>query len=178
MPHLRYQSPDRLVGATDFSDEQLRGSLNAVKLVKSQKWVWDSLREACDLSSNYARKREPGHWELACVAFIASKQVDIRPWWDEAALELWKACGFKARPSYMRTWRRLRELETVCDEFLAAASLVIRRCNWHDPRVMAHGSRPGSRVKLPSRSSACCGSYAAITSSALTVTGGAGSSRS
>jgi hypothetical protein len=40
------------------------------------------------------------------------------------------------------------------------------------------GSRPASRVNSPRRSSACCGSYAAITSSASTVTGGAGSWRS
>ncbi len=39
-------------------------------------------------------------------------------------------------------------------------------------------SRPSSRVKSPSRSSACCGSYAAITSSVSTVAGAAGSSRS
>jgi len=32
----------------------------------------------------------------------------------------------------------LRELETVCDEFLSAAALVIRRCKMHDERVMAH----------------------------------------
>jgi hypothetical protein len=40
------------------------------------------------------------------------------------------------------------------------------------------GSRLISRVNSWRRSSACCGSYAAITSSASTVGGGAGSSRS
>ena len=66
MPKLRYQPPDRLPGATDFSkDDALRGSVNAVRLVKSQPWVWDGLRDACAaLESGYARKREPGHWEL------------------------------------------------------------------------------------------------------------------
>ena len=39
-------------------------------------------------------------------------------------------------------------------------------------------SRPNPRVKSPRRSSACCGSYAAITSLASTVAGGAGSSAS
>ena len=71
MPRLRYQSPDRLVHAADFSSvEELRGSLNAVRLVKSQKWVWDQLREACDLEVRYARRREPGDWSLAAVAYI------------------------------------------------------------------------------------------------------------
>ncbi len=140
MPRLRYQPPDRLLGATDFSkDDTLRGSLNAVKLVKSQPWAWDGLREACAaLESGYARKREPGNWELAAVAFVASKQIDIQPWWDETTDELWRECGFEGKPPYMRVWRRLRELEEVCDEFLSAAALVIQRCRKHDPRVMAH----------------------------------------
>src|ERR1700689_2916469 len=140
MPKTRYQPPDRLPGATDFSkDDTLRGSLNAVKLVKSQPWAWDGLREACAaLESDYARRREPGHWELVAVAFVASKHVDMQPWWDEAGEELWRECGFAAKPPYKRTYRRLRELEQVCDEFLGAAALVIQRCRAHDARVMAH----------------------------------------
>jgi hypothetical protein len=140
MPRLRYQPPDRLPGATEFSKaDGLRGSLNAVKLVKSQRWVWDELRDACaGLESNYARHREPGHFELAAVAFVASKHVDIQPFWDETTDELWCECGFDEKPPYMRVWRRLRELETICDEFLSAAGVVIRRCRSHDPRVMAH----------------------------------------
>lgn len=35
-------------------------------------------------------------------------------------------------------WRRLRELEEVCDEFLQAAGVVIRHARKHDQRVMAH----------------------------------------
>lgn len=139
MPRVRFQPPERLLGAAHFSaSPELRGSLNAVRLVKSQKWVWDSLREACELEKHYARKREPGHWELAAVAFVASRQVDIQPWYDEASDELWQECGFDGKPSYSTTWRRLRELEGICNEFLSAAALVIQRCRKHDPRVMAH----------------------------------------
>jgi hypothetical protein len=139
MPRLRFQPPDRLLGAAKFSaSDDLRGSLNAVKLVKSQKWVWDELREACDLEVNYARYRDPGHWELACIAYITSGQVDVQPWWDNASDELWNECGFEVRPSYATTWRRLAELEDVCDEFLHSAAKVIQRCREHDPRVFAH----------------------------------------
>lgn len=139
MPSVRYQPPERLLGAAHFSaDASLRGSLNTVRLVKSQKWVWDGLRQACDLEKNYARKREPGDWSLAAVAFVSSRQVDIQPFWDESTDELWEACGFAGKPTYTTTWRRLRELETVCEEFLSAAALVIRRCREHDSRVMAH----------------------------------------
>jgi hypothetical protein len=105
----------------------------------SQRWVWDELREACaGLESDYARHREPGHWELAAVAFVASRHVDIQPFWDETTDELWRECGFDEKPPYMRVWRRLRELETICEEFLDAAAVVIRRCRDHDQRVMAH----------------------------------------
>src|SRR6202050_4235437 len=139
MPRLRYQPPDRLPGATHFSVRaDLCGSLNAVKLVKSQAWAWDGLRAACELEVKYARKRAKGHWELAVIAFVASHQVDIKPWYDETTEELWQECGFEHKPSRQTAHRRLRELETVCKEFLTAASLVIRRCHEHDSRVMAH----------------------------------------
>jgi hypothetical protein len=121
MPSHRYHDPDRLQEAANFSDEdQLRGSLNTVRLLKSQEWVWDSLREACELEVKYARKREPGHWELAAIAFVSSRQVDIQPWWDESSDELWQECGFTDKPPYLRVWRRLRELENVCEAFLNA----------------------------------------------------------
>jgi hypothetical protein len=140
MPRLRFQPPDRLPGATEFSkDDALRGSLNTVQLLKRHRWAWDELREACaGLESSYARHRQPGHWELAAVAFVASKHVDIQPWWDESTDELWRECGFEGKPPYMRVWRRLRELEAVCEAFLDAAGKVIRQCRQHDSRVMAH----------------------------------------
>ncbi|MGA2453371.1 MAG: hypothetical protein ABSG93_07600 [Solirubrobacteraceae bacterium] len=140
MPKTRYQPPDRLPGATDFSKRpDLCGSLNVVRLLKSQRWAWDDLREACAaLESDYARHREPGHWELAAVAFVVSGQVDVKPWWANTTDELWRECGFPQRPPYKRTWERLRELEDVHDEFLRAASTVIKRCRMHDERVMAH----------------------------------------
>ena len=166
MPRLRFQSPDRLPGAADFaSDEKLRGSLNAVRLVKSQKWAWEGLSKACDLEVNYARKREQGHWELTAVAYVTSGFVDVQPWWDSASDELWAECGFEFRPSYSTTWRRLAELENVCEEFLRAAALVIQRCRKHDSRVFAHAHmdwtedethsrlihdcQPGERCKRP-----------------------------
>jgi len=139
MPKLRFQPPDRLRGAADLSEHpELRGSLNAVKLVKSQRWVWRGMRAACDLEVKYARKRDPGHWELVAVAFVTSRQVDVQPWYDETTDELWRECGFNKKPSRQTVHRRLRELEAVCDEFLKAAGVVIRHCRRHDPRVMAH----------------------------------------
>lgn len=152
MPHHRFQPPERLPGAADFSaDENLRGSLNAVRLVKSQPWVWEGLSEACELEVSYARKREPGHWELVAVAYVTSGHVDVQPWWDSASDELWAECGFESRPSYSTTWRRLAELEEVCDDFLKAAALVIQRCRAHDSRVFAHAHMDWTEDETHSR---------------------------
>jgi hypothetical protein len=91
------------------------------------------------LGVNHGRKREPGRWELAAVAFVASRHVDLQPWYDESTDELWRECGFTDKPPYSRVWERLRELgEERGDAFLDAAALLIRRCREHDPRVMAH----------------------------------------
>jgi hypothetical protein len=140
MPKNRYQPPDRLIGATDFSKRpDLCGSMNILQLLKSQRWIWDDLRTACDLEVKWARKREPGHWELAAVAFVVSGQVDIKPWWANTTDELWRECGFVYRPSAATTHRRLRELgEKADDAFLDAAARIIQHCRLHDPRVMAH----------------------------------------
>ena len=112
--------------------------MSAVRLVKSEPWVWDNLATACDLEVKYARKRLKGHWALAAVAFVTSGHVDVEPWWVNTTEELWLECGFQHKPSFQTTHRRLRELGKVCDEFLKAAALVIQRCREHDPRVMAH----------------------------------------
>jgi len=140
MPKLRYQPPERLLGATDYSKhDELRGSLNTVRLAKRQAWASNGLRDACNLEVNHGRRREPGRWDLAMVAFVASRHVDLQPWWDESTDELWRECGFSEKPPYSRVWERLRELGEERDEaFLDATATVIQRCRAHDPRVMAH----------------------------------------
>jgi hypothetical protein len=139
MPRTRFQPPDRLMGATAFArDDAVRGSLNVVRLLKSNRWLWRSLREACDLDNRYGRRRERGDWELVAVAFVASGYVDIQPWHDDTTDELWSACGFETKPSYRTTWRRLRELESVADAFLDSVGMLVRRARTKDKRVFAH----------------------------------------
>lgn len=139
MPPLRFQPPDRLPGATSFaSDKTLSGSLNVVKLLKSQRWVWDEMRRACDLDKNWGRHRERGHWELVAVAFAVSGHVDIQPWLDSTTDELWQACGLQSKPPYKRVWRRLRELEQHLDVFIDATAKLVQRARRHDSRVGAH----------------------------------------
>lgn len=139
MPRPRFQPPDQLPEATAFGhDDSVRGSLNVVELLKTQRWLWDELREACDLSKNWGRPRKEGHWELAMVAFTVSGHVDIRPWHDSTTPDIWKACGFPAKPSYHQTWRHLRELEQCEEAFIDALASLIQRARKHEPRVGAH----------------------------------------
>lgn len=139
MPPLRIQPPDRLHGATAFSrDETVCGSLNVVRLLKSQRWVWNDLREACDLDKHWGRDRLPGNWELAMVAFLTSGHIDIQPWLRSTTDDLWRECGFEEKPGDRTTWRRLRELEWVADAFLDAIAKLVQHAKRHDSRVGAH----------------------------------------
>ncbi len=139
MPRTRFQPPDRLEGATAFArHDAVRGAMNVVRLLKGNRWLWRELRDACDLNQRYGNHRERGHWELIAVAFAVSDYVDIQPWHDESTDDLWHACGFRSKPSYRTTWRRLRELGDVADAFLDATGQLIRRARLQDPRVMAH----------------------------------------
>jgi hypothetical protein len=120
-----------------------------VRLLKRNRWLWRELRTACDLDNRYGRRRERGNWELVAVAFVVSDYIDIQPWHDDSTESLWQACGFKYKPSCRTTWRRLRELASVADEFLVAAGKLLRPARSKDPRVMAqpHGNR--SQVQEP-----------------------------
>lgn len=139
MPPTRFQPPDRMPGSTAFAREDaLRGGIQMVQLLKANRWLWNELRRACDLDHRHGRRRRRGHWELIAVAFVVSDYVDIQPWHDNSTDELWQACGFDAKPHYRTTWRRLRELADVADEFLTADGKLIRRARAKDPRVMAH----------------------------------------
>ncbi len=77
MPALRFQPPDRQMGATAFArDDAVRGSMNMVRLLKRNRWLWRELRKACDLDKRYGRRRQWGNWELVAVAFVVSDYVD------------------------------------------------------------------------------------------------------
>lgn len=139
MGRTRFETPDALPGATNFSrHDAVLGSENVVRLVKSQPRIWNRLRRDCDLSVNWGRGREPGHWELVALAFVSSQHVDIQPWHASSSDSLWRLCGFSQRPPYKRVWRRLRELEAAHEAFQRAAGSLIQLARQHDSRVGAH----------------------------------------
>jgi hypothetical protein len=61
----------------------------------------------------------------------------VRSWLHDTTDEIWIECGLEQKPSYKSVYRRLKELERVRDEFLAAAAAIIQRCKKHDKRVMS-----------------------------------------
>ncbi|HEU4973834.1 MAG TPA: transposase [Baekduia sp.] len=139
MPPTRFTPPDRLPGATYFSrDRELSSAIGMVRLLKSQAWVWSTLRERTTVDKNWGRRREAGHWVLACVAFVVSGHVDVQPWHDQTTDDLWRECGFDAKPPYGRVMERFGELREFADVVLAAVGTLVKHARRHEPRVGAH----------------------------------------
>jgi hypothetical protein len=126
-PHERALALDRdlpqvLAGATDFGTS---------KHYMHQPWVIRTLRsferdsgdhlltplyEAVDRLAapagyNLGRRRMPGRFELAYLAFVFSNFADVQPWWQRTQSSVWKLAGFKERPSYPLAQLRFAELE-------------------------------------------------------------------
>jgi hypothetical protein len=93
--------------------------------------------------------------------------VDIEPWWTETAEELWRECGFPARPSYGRTYQRFVELEDCIPDFLDVVAAIVKHARRHEPMVglhvhvdgteaethaaLVHDCRPGEGCNRPNR---------------------------
>ena len=120
-------------GATAFSDDRSeRNQRWVIRMLKAHPEFYRELDEkAVALGSTWARRREPGSWALAYLAFVAFGKPDIEPWWKETGDELWLEAGFDGRPPYERVWTRFTELEQIADAFQSAAGLMIRHARKH-----------------------------------------------
>lgn len=98
-----------------------------IRLAKSC-GLLDDLRAATDYRSQTPRRRMPGEWGLAFLAFAASPTPDLQPWWRDSARELWWECGFQRRPPYDTVYMRFRELEERggIDAFFEASAQLVR----------------------------------------------------
>jgi hypothetical protein len=136
----RFTSPDHLVGATDFSsDDLVNDPIWLVKALKATAWAYDPLRDAiAALEANWARRREPGEWGLAYLGFTVSRHPDIQPWLNQSSDAFWLACGFAAKPPYSRVYAHFTELEQLAEEFEACTARMIQHARRHEPRVGAH----------------------------------------
>ncbi len=74
--------------------------------------LYDAVASAAkEAGSGFGRRRGAGRFELAYLAFVFSRHPDVRPWWQQAGHSIWRAAGFKERPSYSLCQLRFAELE-------------------------------------------------------------------
>lgn len=144
----RISPPLHLLGATEFSAERDELSpLWFVRMLRQTAWLWKELEQATRLDRNWGRRKEPGHWALAYLAFVVSGHADVEPWWKQTTDDFWRECGFDDRPSYQTTYERLVELEGVSDEFAKIAGKLIQHCRRHEPLIGAHVHVDGTEAE-------------------------------
>jgi hypothetical protein len=148
VPSVRIQKPASLPGATEFSaDRDILGPSWYVKTLKQTRWLYDELEAATKLDKNWGRRKDPGSWALAYLAFVVSNCADVEPWWKNGGDAIWRECGFAARPPYPTVYERFVELESVSDEFFAIASKLIQHCKRHEPLIGAHVHIDGTEAE-------------------------------
>ena len=96
----RTDMPVKLVGAAHFDRNADDFDPPSLIRIAKQCGMFEQLRAETDYRSPSVRRRMPGEWGLAFLAFAASPIADIRPWWRDSAAELWWECGFHGRPKY------------------------------------------------------------------------------
>lgn len=135
----RISAPEHLPGATNFSREPLLADPVAlINLLKSTPQIWPALEQATTVDRNWGRKRLSGSWTLAYAAFVISGHIDVKPWYERTASDLWHAAGFAGAPSYQTVWARFGELEDFEDSVLEAASTLIQHARRREPRIGQH----------------------------------------
>jgi hypothetical protein len=113
--------PEFLMGATEFkSDAHVFNGLWVIETLLRYEQPPYSLLEplyqavaeaAKERGSGFGRRRGAGRFELAYLAFVFSRHPDVRPWWQSAGHSIWRAAGFRERPSYQLCHLRFAELE-------------------------------------------------------------------
>jgi hypothetical protein len=148
MPTTRIRPPAHLPGATEFSaDRDLLSPLWFVKTLKQTAWLSRELEETTRLDSGVGRRKDPGSWALAYLAFVVSDSVDIEPWWKQTSTEIWRACGFPKRPPYPTVHERFTALEKASDAFRNIAAKLIQHCRRHDANIGAHVHVDGTEAE-------------------------------
>jgi len=108
----RSDMPAKLVGAARFDRNADEFAPAALVRIAKQSHFLDELRYVLDFGrDDTARKREPGDWALAFLAFASSPIPDLRPWWRDSSTDLWWEAGFKQRQTYDLLYKRFVELQ-------------------------------------------------------------------
>src|SRR4051794_9992140 len=106
--------PQNLLGATDFSDDDIDyGPEWVVETFKEQKeWCDELCGRLAKQPDGYGAPPLPGEWPLAYLGFVVSQCVDVLPFWKASnRTNFWRLCGFKKRPAYSTVWKQFADLE-------------------------------------------------------------------
>jgi hypothetical protein len=141
----RHELPLNLAGAANFTQEaEELDPVFVVKLLKWQAAVRKQLKKATTIEVRGGKKRSEGDWDLAYMAFVATRKFpDIQPWWSVFGKnpEIWKECGFKnGRPAYSTVRDHFLELEQFAWAFQDAVAAIIQKANKH-PEVQGRIGR-------------------------------------
>ncbi|WP_196807670.1 hypothetical protein [Candidatus Solirubrobacter pratensis] len=124
----RRQMPVYRVGTAAFSEHDDELNQHGVVRLALDTGMADQLIANTSYDRESIRKRHPGKWALAFLAFANSSTPDIKRWWADSGIDVWHAAGFVGKPSYDLTWKRFDELEAngAGEAFFEASALPIR----------------------------------------------------
>lgn len=143
----RYAPVQYLPGATRFSDDDaLCDPVEIVRMLRRLPHITARLEQETKPLYCGGRKRMDGHWYLVFLAYMLTGLGDMDRFYKRwGSSKLWKAAGFKHKPSSPTMYLRFVELEQYADAFRDAAGDLIRRARRHQPLVgrAAHADGTG-----------------------------------
>lgn len=93
----KWDAPVLWPGATNFSEHAAQLNQVAVVRIARQCGLLDDFIDATDdVSPGGGRRRQPGSWALAFLAYAQSGEPNIQPWWRESAAEVWWEAGSRS----------------------------------------------------------------------------------
>lgn len=126
-PATARSHPMWLPEATLFSKYETVGGLNAdVLLLEAQPDVCAAFVEATTVDHGCGRRRMPGSWGKAMLAFTNSGWIKVSDFWRKTSQENWREWGFQSKPSLSTTYLRLTELEGRLDEMHAFKAKLVQ----------------------------------------------------
>lgn len=114
-----------------------------LRLFNSQPALRDELIRLTSRVSAYGgRPRLPGHWAIAYIVFVISREPAIRRWHTQTDVELWKRCGFDEKPLYDTVHHHFALLEDDAEAFRTVATRLIQKA------VRGSGGRVGTDIHI------------------------------
>ena len=101
------------VGVAAFSEHDDELNQEAVVRLAVETGMADQLVDDTSYDCDSIRKRLPGKWALAFLAFANSATPDIKRWWTDSSAEVWKAAGFTGKAGTPGGYGRLGSMAVI-----------------------------------------------------------------